>query len=136
MHLRAPETAAFATGYWFDGAVDIMSALILIPSNISVQVAPSELEDLLRRHPSVQDCAVIGVPNEEAGELPRAYIVTRPEQVTTEGEINSYLADKVAAYKQLKGGIQFVDAIPRNPSGKILRKDLKAAATAASANGF
>ncbi|CAG7821495.1 unnamed protein product [Allacma fusca] len=92
------------------------------------QVAPSELEDLLRKHPKVLDCAVIGVPDEASGELPRAYIVGRPNVSISETDIHSYVEDKVAAYKQLKGGVHFVESIPKNPSGKILRKDLKAAA--------
>lgn len=87
------------------------------------QVAPSELEDLLRKHEKVADCAVIGVPSEESGEVPRAYIVTKCDKIN-ENEIHEYLKPMIATFKQLKGGIEFRSAIPKAPSGKILRREL------------
>jgi 4-coumarate--CoA ligase len=91
------------------------------------QVAPAELEALLLEHPAVQDAAVVGVTiNGE--ELPRAYIALQENSqggATTEKDIASWLADKVAKHKRLAGGVKFVDAIPKNPSGKILRKILR-----------
>lgn len=89
-----------------------------------MQVAPAELEDLLRKHPGVGDCAVIGIPDERSGELPRAYIV-RKNGAVTESEINSFLDGKVSKHKELKGGIEFLDVIPKAPSGKILRRELR-----------
>ena len=86
------------------------------------------MEDILRQHPAIEDVAVIGIPDEAAGELPRAYIVLKNSAITSEYEIHDYLEEKVAPYKKLKGGVHFVEMIPRNPSGKILRKDLKAEA--------
>jgi len=86
-------------------------------------VAPSELENLLRKHPRITDVAVIGIPDEEAGELPRAYIVRSDEKLDNL-EINKYLEGKLSSYKQLKGGIQFVEVIPKAASGKILRREL------------
>ena len=88
------------------------------------QVAPAELEALLLDHPAVQDAAVVGVTiNGE--ELPRAYIALQEAQTTTAQEIAAWLAKKVAPHKRLAGGVKFVDAIPKNPSGKIMRKDLR-----------
>jgi acyl-CoA synthetase (AMP-forming)/AMP-acid ligase II len=92
-------------------------------NSILFQVAPSELEDLLRKHSQITDVAVIGVANEEWGELPRAYIV-RGDESLREEDVNLYIKDKVASYKQLRGGIEFVKDIPKAPTGKILRREL------------
>lgn len=93
------------------------------------QVPPAELESLLLGHPAVADVAVVGIPSGRAGsEFPRAYVkVKEPSQSNqqTADEIIEYVRDKVVAYKQLRGGVHFVDAVPRNPSGKILRRELK-----------
>lgn len=93
------------------------------------QVAPAELEDLLLTHPAVQDVAVIGMPDDEAGEVPRAYIVKKPNSDASAGEISQYVEDNVAFYKKLRGGVQFIDLIPKAPSGKILRRILKESLT-------
>ena len=90
-------------------------------------MAPSELEDLLRRHPAVLDVAVIGIEDEMAGELPRAYIVKKKNHSSTsEAEIRHFVDTRVAAHKQLKGGVVFIDAIPTSATGKLLRRELKA----------
>ncbi|XP_063426390.1 uncharacterized protein LOC134710116 [Mytilus trossulus] len=93
------------------------------------QVAPAELEDLLLNHPAVQDVAVIGMPDDEAGEVPRAYIVKKPNSDVSAGEISQYVEDNAAYYKKLRGGVQFIDLIPKAPSGKILRRILKESLT-------
>ena len=82
------------------------------------------MEEVLRKHPDVLDAAVIGVYHKDLGELPRGYIVSSNPKLTAD-EITIYLKDKVAEYKQLKGGIEFISAIPKAPSGKILRRELK-----------
>ena len=81
----------------------------------------------MRGLPGVQDVAVIGVPStrEAGGELPRAYIV-RSDLALTEETVLQFMAEQVAPHKQLEGGLQFVEEIPRSAAGKILRKDLKA----------
>ncbi|KAJ8970912.1 hypothetical protein NQ314_000962 [Rhamnusium bicolor] len=89
------------------------------------QVAPAELEALLLTHSAIQDAAVIGLPDEDAGELPLAYIVKKPEKNVTEQEVEKFVADNVSPQKQLRGGVIFVNEIPRNPTGKILRRILK-----------
>jgi 4-coumarate--CoA ligase len=93
------------------------------------QVAPAELEGLLVSHPKVNDVAVMGIYDAtQATEIPRAYIV--PAQRVrrgkeTEEEIAKWLAVRVAGHKRLRGGVRFVDAIPKTASGKILRRVLK-----------
>jgi long-chain acyl-CoA synthetase len=87
-------------------------------------VAPAELESLLMEHPAVMDSAVIGVPDEEAGELIKGLVVIRPGQSVTPEEIIAFTNGKLAGYKRVHM-IEFIDAIPKNASGKILRRVLK-----------
>ncbi|GAA5975414.1 hypothetical protein JCM5350_006472 [Sporobolomyces pararoseus] len=96
-----------------------------------LQIAPAELEGVLLNCPLVADAAVIGVYSEEqATDLPRAYIVPSPaaDKNTVADEAAKWVASKLAYYKQLRGGVILLDAIPKLPSGKILRKDLRAMA--------
>ena len=85
---------------------------------------PAELEALLLTHPQIADAAVIGLPDDEAGEIPAAYVVLKPGHNTTAAEIQRFVADKVASYKQVRKLI-FIDAIPKSASGKILRRVLR-----------
>lgn len=90
------------------------------------QVAPAELEEILRNHPKIIDAAVIGVPHEQWGEVPRAFVVKKNKSDTIdESELKEYVAKKVAPFKQLHGGIAFVDDVPKNSTGKLLRRKLK-----------
>lgn len=84
-----------------------------------LQVAPAELEAVLLTHPAIADAAVIGVPDERAGEVPKAFVVLK-SQTTTE-EILAHVSASVAPHKQLRA-IEFVEQIPRSPAGKILRR--------------
>nr|CAB3219785.1 4-coumarate--CoA ligase 1-like [Phallusia mammillata] len=93
------------------------------------QVAPAELEELLLRHPSVTDVAVIGIPDLKSGELPQAYLVVNDRSVT-ENDIHKFIEGRVSPYKYLKGGVVFCDVIPKSASGKILRRELRARAAA------
>jgi acyl-CoA synthetase (AMP-forming)/AMP-acid ligase II len=88
------------------------------------QVAPAEVEAVLHGHPAVLDCAVFGVPDEQAGEVPVAAVQLDPEQPVTEDELRQLVADSLATYKQLRR-VVVVDAIPRLPSGKVLRRTLR-----------
>ncbi|EXL51920.1 hypothetical protein FOCG_07735 [Fusarium oxysporum f. sp. radicis-lycopersici 26381] len=92
-------------------------------------VAPAELEDLLHGHPKVKDAAIIGIPDDYSGEIPRAFVVLAggvhggPEVVK---ELQDFVAARKAKHKRLSGGVEFMDQIPKSPSGKILRRVLKA----------
>ncbi|KAI1104464.1 acetyl-CoA synthetase-like protein [Jackrogersella minutella] len=101
--------------------IDRIKELIKVKGN---QVAPAELEDVLLDNKGVRDVAVVGVTiNGE--EKPRAYVVPNPEVKQTEQEIAKWMESRVVNYKWLRGGVKFVETIPKNPSGKILRKLLR-----------
>ena len=93
------------------------------------QVAPAELEGLLISHPNINDVAVIGIyDKDQATEIPRAYIVPAPgieASSATAADVTNWLQAKVANHKRLRGGVRFVDEIPKSASGKILRRLLK-----------
>lgn len=84
-----------------------------------LQVAPAELEAVLLTHPSIADAAVIGSPDEEAGEIPKAFIVKKSE--VSSQEIMDFVAERVAPYKKIRL-LEFVEQIPKSASGKILRR--------------
>jgi acyl-CoA synthetase (AMP-forming)/AMP-acid ligase II len=88
------------------------------------QVAPAEVEVVLHGHPAVLDCAVFGVPDEQAGEVPVAAVQLDPALPVTADELQQLVADSLAAYKQLRR-VVVVDTIPRLPSGKVLRRTLR-----------
>lgn len=98
------------------------------------QVAPAEIEAVLHGHPAVVDCAVFGVPDERAGEVPVAAVQLESGSTVTPEELEQLVADTLATYKRLHR-VVVVDAVPRTPSGKVLRRTLRdewgTAATAA-----
>jgi acyl-CoA synthetase (AMP-forming)/AMP-acid ligase II len=85
------------------------------------QVAPAELEAILLTHPAVADCAVIPMADEDAGEVPKAFVVTKCD--CTVRELVDFVAGIVAPYKKVRV-VEFVDRIPKSASGKILRREL------------
>jgi acyl-CoA synthetase (AMP-forming)/AMP-acid ligase II len=85
------------------------------------QVAPAELEAILLTHPAIADSAVVPCPDDEAGEVPKAFVVLRGE-VTPE-EIMAFVSERVAPYKKIRS-VEFIDKIPKSASGKILRRML------------
>ena len=89
---------------------------------------PAELEALLLTHPQIADAAVIGVPDEESGEIPAAYVVLKAGQEATADDIQRFVAERVASYKHIRR-VTFIDAVPKSASGKILRRVLRAQAT-------
>jgi acyl-CoA synthetase (AMP-forming)/AMP-acid ligase II len=88
------------------------------------QVPPAELEALLVTHPEVNDVAVIGTPDESAGELPKAFIVRSPGSAVSAEDLQAFVAEHVASYKQIRL-VEFVEEIPKSASGKILRRLLR-----------
>lgn len=91
-----------------------------------LQVAPAEIENLLFSHPKIQEACVVGIPEpeERGSEVPRAYVVTN-EPDLSEKEVKKYIAENLAPYKQLRGGVKFVKEIPKNAIGKMLRRELR-----------
>lgn len=96
-----------------------------------LQVAPAELEASLLNHPAVADCAIIPIPDDRAGELPKAFIVKsnsvglEESDAAVKRSISKYIEKEKARHKWLAGGIEFIDVIPKSPSGKILRRLLR-----------
>jgi acyl-coenzyme A synthetase/AMP-(fatty) acid ligase len=104
------------------------------------QVAPAELENILMSHPSIADCAVMGVTRDKCVEVPKAFVVLKRNkcfekyiQILADktpsselvNELIKYVRERVSPYKQLSGGVQFCLSIPRSSAGKILRSSLK-----------
>jgi long-chain acyl-CoA synthetase len=87
-------------------------------------VAPAELEAALLEHPDILDCGVVGAPDEQAGEVPNAFVVVRKGCTLDEAALNEYFSRRLAGYKMIRTW-HLIDAIPRTPSGKILRRVLK-----------
>ncbi|KAK7838153.1 4-coumarate--coa ligase-like 1 [Quercus suber] len=85
------------------------------------QVAPAEIEAILLTHPSIEDAAVVPLPDEEAGEIPAASVVMSQGAKESEEDIKNYIASNVAHYKKVRV-VHFVDTIPKSPSGKIMRR--------------
>lgn len=75
--------------------------------------------------PEVADVAVVGVPDPLAGEVPKAFVVLKENYKLTEKDVYDLVAKKLTKYKRLEGGVAFLDAIPRNAAGKIMRNELK-----------
>jgi acyl-CoA synthetase (AMP-forming)/AMP-acid ligase II len=113
---------ADAEGYFF--VVDRLKELIKYKG---FQVAPAELEGLLLTHPAVADAAVVPFPDDEAGEVPKAFVVLKPDTDTsavTPQSLMDFVASEVSHFKQIRQ-VEFIDAVPKSPSGKILRRLLR-----------
>jgi len=90
-------------------------------------VAPAEVEAVLLEHPAVKECGVVGRPDKDAGEIPVAFVALRDgfvENRKLEDELCGFVADRLTHYKQPRQ-VQFVDSVPKTPSGKILRRELR-----------
>lgn len=109
---------ADADGYFY--VVDRVKELIKYKG---FQVAPAELESIAQSHPAVADAAVIGREDEEAGEIPVAFIVRKDGETLSAEALMDYVAERVAPHKKIRT-VTFVDEIPKTASGKILRREL------------
>jgi len=107
-----------------DGHLTIVDRVKELIKYKGFQIAPAELEALLLTHPAIADAAVVGVPDEEAGEIPRAFVVLKPGQEVSAADITEFTREHVATYKVVHD-IQFTEAIPKSASGKILRRMLR-----------
>jgi long-chain acyl-CoA synthetase len=88
------------------------------------QIAPAELEAILMEHPAVRDCAVVGRPDKASGEIPKAFIVLHEGMMADPAELMAFVAERVAPYKKIRE-VAFIPEVPKNFSGKILRRVLK-----------
>ena len=113
-----------------DGFVTIVDRLKELIKYKGYQVAPAELEAVLLSHPSIADAAVIGVPDADREELPKAFVVLQPGAELSADQVIAFVAERVAPYKKVRQ-VEMIDAIPKSSAGKILRKDLRASAVRA-----
>jgi acyl-CoA synthetase (AMP-forming)/AMP-acid ligase II len=104
-----------------DGYFYIVDRLKELIKYKAYQVAPAELEAVLLSHPAVADCAVVRSPDEEAGEVPKAFVVLKAP--ATDDELMEYVGERVAPYKKVRR-VEFVDVIPKSATGKLLRRVL------------
>ena len=132
---RAPEeTRRALRGGWLhtgdivrideEGYVFILDRLKEMIKYKGFSVAPAELEALLHTHPGVADVAVAAKADDEAGEIPKAFIVLKEGERPEAGEFIEFVKGKVAGFKEIRE-VAFLDAIPKSPSGKILRRELR-----------
>ena len=106
-------------GYYF--LVDRAKDLIKYKGH---SVYPREIEDVLYEHPAVRLCAVVGVPDEVNGEIPKAFVVLKDDVEASEEEIIQFVKDRVAAYKRIRH-LEFRKELPMSPAMKILRRELR-----------
>ncbi|XP_075977145.1 uncharacterized protein LOC142977255 [Anticarsia gemmatalis] len=107
-----------------DGAVTIADRLKELIKVKGYQVPPAELENVLKEHPDVLDAAVIGIADERSGEVPKAFVVLKDGHKVSGEDVAAFVAQRVAVYKRIKE-VMFLDELPKNPSGKILRRVLR-----------
>ncbi|KAF7346115.1 Phenylacetyl-CoA ligase [Mycena sanguinolenta] len=122
-----------------DGQLWVIDRIKEIMKVRGFQVAPAELEGTLLDHPDVSDACVVGIPDEYSGEVPLAFVVLSADAAARvkadpsvlkgiKASILKHVADNKVAYKHLAGGVEFVESIPKTPSGKLLRRELRKAA--------
>jgi fatty-acyl-CoA synthase len=87
-------------------------------------IYPAEVESAICDHPDVAEAAVIGIPDEQWGEAVKAIVVMKPGKTATTSDIINFTRTRIAGYKTPKT-VDFIDALPRNPTGKILRRTLR-----------
>jgi acyl-coenzyme A synthetase/AMP-(fatty) acid ligase len=95
-----------------------------------MQVAPAELEAHILTHPAVSDCVVIGIPSDREGEVPKAFVVRAAGSIEesdalVKRQISKHVETAKSNHKWLRGGVEFIDIVPKSPSGKILRRMMR-----------
>ncbi len=115
-----------------DGALFVVDRVKELIKVKGFQVAPAELEAVLRTHPGISEAAVVAMPDERAGERPKAFVVVARTGELDADEVMAWVAKRVAPHKRL-GAVEFIDAVPTSPSGKTLRRLLRAAPSAGAA---
>ncbi|RNE67323.1 AMP-binding protein [Cryobacterium tepidiphilum] len=108
-----------------DGAFRIVDRLKELIKYKGYQVAPAVLEAVLLAHPLVTDAAVIGVADADGQEIPKAFVVARPDAALSADDVIAFVAERVAPYERVRV-VEFIDQIPKSTAGKILRKELRA----------
>jgi acyl-CoA synthetase (AMP-forming)/AMP-acid ligase II len=107
-----------------DGSYQIVDRLKELIKYHGYQVPPAELEALLLTHPEIDDAAVVAAFDEEAGEIPKAFVVRRAGSELDAEAVMAFVAEHVAPYKKVRA-VEFIDVVPKSTAGKILRKDLR-----------
>jgi len=89
-----------------------------------LNIYPSEVEDVLYRHSTVEECAAVGMPHPEYGEVVTAYVIKKQNRICTEEDLIRFCKEKIASYKAPKK-IMFVKELPKSPAGKILKRAIR-----------
>ncbi|NUP74207.1 MAG: AMP-binding protein [Sinomonas sp.] len=108
-----------------EGVVRIVDRLKELIKYKGYQIAPAELEAVLLAHPQIADAAVIGVRTDDGEEVPKAFVVTQAGSELADEDVMAFVAEHVAPFKRVRF-VEFVEAIPKSASGKILRRELRA----------
>jgi long-chain acyl-CoA synthetase len=118
--LRTGDVATMdADGYFT--IVDRLKDMIIVGG---VNVYPSEIEEVLASHPAVADAAVIGIPDDHRGEVPKAYVVLRPDAAATVADLHAYSVSNLSSYK-VPVDIEIRTDLPKTMIGKVLRRELE-----------
>lgn len=131
---RPAETAEAMRGGWFhsgdvgyvddDGYFYIVDRVKDMINSAGFKIWPREVEEVLYRHPAIKECAVVGAPDPVKGEVPKAYVVLHPSAELTADALDAYCRERLAAYK-VPRRIEFTREIPKNATGKILKRVLR-----------
>lgn len=132
---RAAETAEVMRKGWFltgdIGKMDDDGYFYLVDRskdmiNVSgFKVWPREVEEVLLQHPNIAEVAVVGIPDPDSGEAVKAFVVLKPSEAIKEEELIDFGRSRMAVYKAPRF-VEFIDALPKNPTGKILKRELRA----------